>query len=428
MVALTFAVSEAMTRPAARHPQPLRLELLAPRCFRGSDLRLCSVEALSSRCVRSSLPLDTHGAPFRFAPAGVCSVRRGQRTLCALYHTDLDAVARKLIIKREVIRNLELGRPAAALAIHTATGNPPELDEFISALAPHLPWDLEADDNQDWFVNLQVEGASAVHAAVDLLLQLQQERRKSVQSRLDSQADLVASIARGLDSGSHAEQEKQRAMLRSAEATLFEIKLSSLVQPTGTKVAVGAASYHGPGSTSYGSTKPLGPFPTQLEYPVPSPFARHAGEDDQEFHGRMLRGFSDFLDAHRGDIGVLLIEPQWGSSVAGLPWPKDLLRQYINLAQSAGILVCCDEIMCGLGRSGLGDLFISRSLDLQPDAVTFGKAIASGVHPLAGVAIRRGGNVLRAAGRSVLQMHTYAGSSARALLTGARPVPPYLIV
>ena len=37
-----------------------------------------------------------------------------------------------------------------------------------------------------------------------------------------------------------------------------------------------------------------------------------------------------------------------------------------------------DEIMCGLGRHGKGTLFLSEAWDLNPDAVTFGKAIGGG--------------------------------------------------
>ena len=47
---------------------------------------------------------------------------------------------------------------------------------------------------------------------------------------------------------------------------------------------------------------------------------------------------------------MLLIEPQWGSSVAAMPWPPELLREYIRTAKARGIAVIADEIMCGLGR------------------------------------------------------------------------------
>jgi adenosylmethionine-8-amino-7-oxononanoate aminotransferase len=151
-----------------------------------------------------------------------------------------------------------------------------------------------------------------------------------------------------------------------------------------------------------------------------------AGETFDE--GEMLARFDKFLEEHGEEIGVLLVEPQWGSSQVGLPWPRDLLKAYITKAQDRGILVLADEIMCGLGRHGQGTLFLSEAWDLNPDAVTFGKAIGGGVYPLSGAVIKTGGALLGSNGRTVMQSHTFAGSSARALMTGTevlRTLPLY---
>ena len=94
-----------------------------------------------------------------------------------------------------------------------------------------------------------------------------------------------------------------------------------------------------------------------------------------------------------------------------------MLRRVIAKAQERDILVLCDEIMCGQACHGQAPtLFLSDAWDLNPDAVTFGKSIAGGNDALSGVAIRRGATQLGASNRSVMQMHTYSGSSARALL------------
>ena len=85
---------------------------------------------------------------------------------------------------------------------------------------------------------------------------------------------------------------------------------------------------------------------------------------------------------------------------------KDL-KDYIRKAQNHGILVCCDEIMCGQMRHGQGPgMFISddRNWHLSPDAVTFGKAIGGGVYPLSGCIIRRGASALGSDQRTVLQV------------------------
>lgn len=273
------------------------------------------------------------------------------------------------------------GHAAPTLSLHTSAGVTPALPRFLDALTPHLPvaWRQQDDDdgddgddgdNDDVCVSLQVTGADAVWAAADLLLQLQAAR------------------------GNHARN----------------------------RVAVADFSYHGPGVSAFGRAAPLGEAfksPLQVRYPCPSMFARRADElDVRAFHERMLGAFHQFLDSELGQsVGVLLVEPQWGSSNVAQPWDPALLRQYVGAAQARGILVCSDEIMCGLGRHGKGTTFLSDAWDIPVDAVTFGKAVAAGVEPLAGVALRRGAQELAAAGKTTLQSHTYCGASTRALTT-----------
>jgi len=257
------------------------------------------------------------------------------------------------------MEQLALGGYAPPLSIHTSGGVPEALNDFVEALEPHLPW-RESPEDLDWCLSLQIEGASAVWAAVDMLLQV----------------DII-------ETG-----DRHRKM-----------------------VAVGAQSYHGPPATSFGARSPLWNKAYQVKYPVPT-----AGSPvDEEL---LLREFDAFLNKHGADVGVLLVEPQWGSSQAALPWPENLLKEYVRRAKLRGIRILCDEIMCGLGRHGKGTLFLSDAWDLDPDAVTFGKSVAGGVYPLSGAVIKTGRSVLGANGRSVMQSHTFAGSSVRALMTG----------
>lgn len=272
--------------------------------------------------------------------------------------------------ERRAMDSLHAGWAAPPLSIHTSAGTSSALGGFIHALSKHLPWS-DCPTGTDWFVSLQVEGASAVMAACDLLLQIQ-----------------------------------------AVEGNVHR-----------TMVAVGAYSYHGPQSTSMGSGTPMIALKprNQVHFPVPAVFAQREDEDTTAFHQRILAEYEQFLDEHADTIGVMLVEPQWGSSVAGQPWAPELLRTYIRMAQERGILVCCDEIMCGLHRHGQGPgLFVSdhRNWDLQPDAVCFGKAIGAGVYPMSGCIVRQGAHKLGAEGRSVLQSHTYSGASTRALMAG----------
>jgi adenosylmethionine-8-amino-7-oxononanoate aminotransferase len=261
------------------------------------------------------------------------------------------------------------------LSVHTSVGLPPSLPRLVHLLGEHRPWpsdraaaehcDGDGGDGGDWFVSLQVEGASAVWAALDLGMQLQAG------------------------------------------------------QPARTRWAVACHSYHGPPSSSAGAARPLWSKPHQLEYPAPVERRRRPGEARAAFHARTRRELGAFLDAHAHELGVLLCEPQWGSSATAQTWPPALLRWLVREARRRGVFVVCDEIMCGLGRHAQGPLFLSEAWGLEPDAVTFGKALGAGVYPIAGVLVREGRARLRAAGRSVMQQHTYAGSSELAARTAA---------
>jgi len=290
-----------------------------------------------------------------------------------------DVLRKGFEIEERAFRALESGEPAEPLSVHTSAGVPQALDDFLDALAPHLPqWAQESDD---WCVNLQAEGSSAVHAAIDMVIQATQPG-----------ADLTAPTAR-------------------------------------TRVACGASSYHGPASTSPGGGIPLGAAAKGLthpvRYPVPSPFLRYREESDEEFHERLLAEFIEYLDTYEHELGVVLFEPQWGSSVASTPWPPQLLRAYVTEAKRRGLAVICDEVMCGLGRHGQDargatGCFLTECWDLRPDAVTFGKSIGGGAgHLLSGAILLTGASQLAQSSRTALQSHTYAGSSARALCNGA---------
>ena len=301
---------------------------------------------------------------------GACSEVLGGANLAKLLEDGFDMEVRAMTAMKK-------DQPAEVLSLHTSAGVPVQLDGFFEALAPHVAF----GGGDDWCCNLQAEGGSAVHAAVDMCLQA------------FGPADLSAEGAR-------------------------------------TRLACGASSYHGPASTSPGGATPLGAIAKGLthtaRYPVPSPFFRKAGETEAKFHSRMLGEFKAYLGTYGSELGVLLIEPQWGSSVAAMPWPPALLRSYVSEAKKAGLAVIVDEIMCGLGRHGAEPApggtgcFLSECWDLKPDCVTFGKAIAGGAgHVMSGAILLHGASKLGSTQQgTAFQSHTYAGSSARALANG----------
>jgi len=57
---------------------------------------------------------------------------------------------------------------------------------------------------------------------------------------------------------------------------------------------------------------------------------------------------------------------------------------------------------------------MSKAWQLEPDVVTFGKSISAGPFPLSGIIVKDGADELQA---GLVQVHTYAGTSALAMLT-----------
>ena len=286
----------------------------------------------------------------------------------------------------------------------------------MESLSPHLPWPA-AEADCDWFLNLQLEGATAVWAGVEALATLRSHN--------------IVPAASGA----------------SKDETCC--------------IGVAENSYHGALTTALGqpalprwnkAPRTLG----QVPYPLPPADAATSQQAQKAY----LDQFETFLMEHK-EVGICIFEPQWGSSLLGRTWPAALLRNVISLCHGLGRSVLCDEIMCGLGprggrkthqfflecpasslhlclmlwlhpagRHGQGEsLFLSSAWELNPDGVTFGKAIASGTFPLSGVAIRGGANALLESGQKVVQSHTYAGSSSLAYLTATqvlREVPAWL--
>jgi ornithine--oxo-acid transaminase len=92
-------------------------------------------------------------------------------------------------------------------------------------------------------------------------------------------------------------------------------------------------------------------------------------------------GDLDALEAElrQGDVAALIIEPIQGKGVH-MP-PDGFLTAAADLLHSHGALLICDEVQCGLGRSG--KFFAYQHEAVTPDIVTVAKALSGGYVPVA---------------------------------------------
>ncbi len=131
------------------------------------------------------------------------------------------------------------------------------------------------------------------------------------------------------------------------------------------------------------------------------------------FHGRTLavvamsteeqykEGFGPFPDGFKtvpyGDVGALariitphtaafLVEPIQGEAGINVP-PEGYLKACAELCKKHDVLLICDEIQTGLGRTGA--LLASDHEGIQPDGLILGKALGGGLLPVSAFLARR---------------------------------------
>ncbi len=91
------------------------------------------------------------------------------------------------------------------------------------------------------------------------------------------------------------------------------------------------------------------------------------------------------LFAEKGDrLAAIFFEGQQGEG-GYFPMDGNVAQEMQRLARQFGVLLVADEIQAGCGRTGRW--FSFQHLGLQPDIVTFGKAVGGGL-PLAGLGAR----------------------------------------
>ncbi len=83
-------------------------------------------------------------------------------------------------------------------------------------------------------------------------------------------------------------------------------------------------------------------------------------------------------------IAAIIAEPVIGAGGV-IPPVEGYLEGLRDLCDESGALLIFDEVITGFGR--LGSWFGSHHFGVQPDLMTFAKAVTSGYLPLGGVVV-----------------------------------------
>lgn len=113
------------------------------------------------------------------------------------------------------------------------------------------------------------------------------------------------------------------------------------------------------------------------------------------------------LEVGAGKVAAFIGEPVQGAGGVIIP-PKTYWPEIQRICDKYGILLICDEVICGFGR--LGKWFGSQLLGCKPDLMTFAKGVTSGYIPLGGVVVgKRVAKVLIEQGGEFNHGYTYSG-------------------
>ena len=112
----------------------------------------------------------------------------------------------------------------------------------------------------------------------------------------------------------------------------------------------------------------------------PWPYHYSFGTSDEEITANNLQYLEEVIQYEGPDeIAAMFIETVTGTNGI-LPPPRGYLKGLRALLDKYGILLVCDEVMCGWGRTG--KLFGFEHGDIVPDIVTMAKGLTSSYIPL----------------------------------------------
>ncbi len=118
----------------------------------------------------------------------------------------------------------------------------------------------------------------------------------------------------------------------------------------------------------------------------PQPYSYEFGSTDAERTAAHLRYLEEVIVCEGSQtIAAMIVEPVIGTNGI-LPPPAGFLKGLRALLDKYGILLICDEVMAGFGRTG--KMFAFEHGDIVPDLVTMAKGLTSAYVPLGAVGMR----------------------------------------
>lgn len=154
-----------------------------------------------------------------------------------------------------------------------------------------------------------------------------------------------------------------------------------------TKFASLIEAYHGDtlGAVSVGYSDLFHRFFRPLLFecfrlPPPHLYRFQQGMPEKDALARAVAEARELLSRHRHEIAALVVEPLMQGAAGMWAQPPGYVRALREITQEQGILLICDEVATGFGRTG--KMFACEHEGITPDILCLAKGISGGYLPL----------------------------------------------
>lgn len=190
-------------------------------------------------------------------------------------------------------------------------------------------------------------------------------------------------------------------------------------RPQKTKYLALDLAYHGDttGAVSLGGIKYFHQLFAPILFspirgPLPCTYRLPDGVNAESACSHYAQLLEDLLRQHHQDLAALVMEPLVQGAAGMITHPPGLLRRVRELCDQYGVLMICDEVATGFGRTG--SMFACQQENVTPDILCLGKGLTGGYLPMAATVARP--HVYDAflaplaASRQFFHGHTFAGN------------------
>ena len=170
------------------------------------------------------------------------------------------------------------------------------------------------------------------------------------------------------------------AAVEQALKIAFQYWVNEGVEGRTSYLAFGDA-YHGDtiGSLSLGA----GGFGTDIFDPLRFPVVRAPGFDDPA----CMQSAARTVRERDAELAAVVVEPLVQGAAGMKMLPPEAFAPLQGACRDTGVLLICDEVATGFGRTG--SLFASEQCGLRPDLLCLGKGLTGGYLPMSATAANR---------------------------------------